>query len=49
MKAQRARRRCGAFSSTRTSGPEAGACWSGEHPDLCIEAIYVGGDAGENM
>ena len=29
---------------TWASGSEAGACWQGEHPDLGIEAMYVGGD-----
>ena len=43
MKTQREQRSCAPFSSTWTSGSEAGACWQGEHPDLRIEAMYVGG------
>jgi hypothetical protein len=49
MKTQRAQRSCAAFSSTWTSGSEAGACWPGEHPDLRIEAMHVGGEEDENM
>ena len=42
-------RSCAPFSSTWTSGSEAGTCWQGEHPDLRIEAMYVGGDEDENI
>ena len=49
MKTQRAPRSCAVFSSTWTSGSEAGTCWQGEHPNLRIEAMYVGGDEDENI
>ena len=34
---------------TWTSGSEAGEYWQGEHPDLRVEAMYLGGDEDENM